>query len=66
MNPIYMAPNMTALTKMTKGQKFWMIILHCLMKCDGVDRIFPFSKRDISEGGSKYKPKNNSPGGGVL
>ena len=36
-----------------------MLILHCLLKRDGVDRIFPFSKRDISEGGSKYEPKNN-------
>ena len=36
-----------------------MLILHCLLKRDGVDRIFPFSKRDISEGGSKYDPKNN-------
>ena len=54
-----MAPNMTALTKMTKGQRFGIFILHCLMKRDGVDRMFPFSKRDISEWGSKYQPKNN-------
>ena len=29
------------------------------MKCDGVDRMFPFAKRDISEWGSRYEPKNN-------
>ena len=58
--PIYMAPNMTALTKMTKRQNFWIFILHCLMKRrDGVDRMFPFAKRDISEWGSRYEPKNN-------
>ena len=59
LNPINMAPNMTALTKMTKRQKFWIFILHCLMKRDGVDRMFPFAKRDISEWGSRYEPKNN-------
>ena len=26
---------------------------------DGVDRMFPFAKRDISEWGSRYEPKNN-------
>ena len=36
---------------------------HCLMKSDGVDRMFPFAKRDISEWGSRYEPKNNQPGG---
>ena len=59
LNPIYMAPNITALTKMTKRQKFCRFILHCLMKRDGVDRMFQFAKRDISEWGSKYEPKNN-------
>ena len=29
------------------------------MKHDAVDRIFPFAKRDISEWGLKYEPKNN-------
>ena len=29
------------------------------MKGDGVDRMFPFAKRDISEWGSRYEPKNN-------
>ena len=29
------------------------------MKRDRVDRMFPFGKRDISEWGSRYKPKNN-------
>ena len=54
-----MAPNMIALTKMTKRQRFGIFILHSLMKRDGVDRMFPFSKRGISEWGSKYQPKNN-------
>ena len=49
LNPIYMEPNMTARAKKTKRQKFWIFILHCLMKHDGVDRIFPFAKRNISE-----------------
>ena len=43
-----MAPNMTALTN---------IHLHCLMKRDGVDRMLPFAKRDISEWSSKYESK---------
>ena len=59
MNPSYIATTMTALTKMTKIQKFWIFILHCLMKRDGVDRMFPFTKRDTSEWGSRYEPKNN-------
>ena len=54
-----MAPIMTALTKMVKRQKIWIFILHCLMKCDGVDRMFSFAKRDITERGLKYEPKNN-------
>ena len=44
---------------MTKRQKFWILILHCLMNHDGVDKMFPFAKRDIGEFGSKYEPKNN-------
>ena len=36
LNPIYMAPNMTVLTK--------TFILHCVMKRDGVNRMFPFAK----------------------
>ena len=59
LNPIYLTPDMTALTKMTKRQKLWIFILHSLMKRDGVDRMFPFAKRDISEWGSRYEPKNN-------
>ena len=59
LNPIYLTPNMTALTKMTKRQKIWIFIFHSLMKHDGVDRIFPFAKRDISEWGSRSEPKNN-------
>ena len=46
---------MTALTKMAN----LIFILHCLMKRGGVDRMFPFAKRDISEWGSRSEPKNN-------
>ena len=46
LNPIYMAPDMTVLTKMVKRQTF-----------DGFDRMFPFKKRDISEWDSGYEPK---------
>ena len=49
LNPVYMAPNMTAPTKMTVRRKFCIFILHCLMKRDVIDRMFPFAKRDISE-----------------
>ena len=59
LNPIYMTSNMTALTKITKRKKFWMFILNCLMTHNGIDRMFPFAKRDIIEWGSKYEPKNN-------
>ena len=59
LNPIYVAANITARTKMTKRQKYWIFILHCLMKRDSVDRMFSFAKRDISEWGSKYAPKIN-------
>ena len=59
LTPIYMASNMTALTKMIKTQEFGIFILHCLMKHDGVDRMFPFAKRGISEWDSRYEPKNN-------
>ena len=34
-----------------------IFILHCLMKRDGVDRMFPFIKWDISEWDSGYEPK---------
>ena len=33
------------------------------MKRGGVNRTFPFPKRDINEWGSRYEPKNNYPGG---
>ena len=59
LNPIYLTPNMTVLTKITKRQKLWICILHSVMKHDGVDRVFPFAKQDISEWGSGYEPKNN-------
>ena len=58
LNPICITPDMTAFTKW----QFWIFILHCLMKRDGDNRMFPFAKRDISKWGSKYEPKNNSPG----
>ena len=57
LNSIYLTPNMTALTRMTKRLKLWIFILHSLMKRDGVDRMFPFAKRDISKWGSRYEPK---------
>ena len=47
LNPVYVAPNMTALSEMTKRQKFWIFILHCLMKRDGATRH------------SRYEPKYN-------
>ena len=59
LSPIYDAPNLTALKKMTKRQKIWIFILHCLMKCDGVDKMFPFAKRDTSEWRWRYELKNN-------
>ena len=62
LNPIYDAPNMTALKEMTKRQKFWIFILHFLMKCDGVDKMFSFAKRDTSEWGWRYELKNNEHG----
>ena len=52
LNLNYMAPK-----KMTKRQTFWIFILHCLMKREGVNKMFPFAKQDISEWGSKYEPK---------
>ena len=49
LNPVYVAPNMIVLTKMTKRQKFWIFISHCLMKRECVDRMLPFPKEDVSE-----------------
>ena len=40
-----------------KKTNIWIFILHCLMKRDGFDRMFPFKKRDISEWDSGYEPK---------
>ena len=51
LNPVYMAPN-----KDDKKTKVWIFILHCLMKRDGVDKMFPFEKQD-SEWGSTYEQK---------
>ena len=59
LNPINMAPNMAALTKMKTRQKFRILMLHCLIKSDGDDAMFLFAKRDISEWGSRHEPKNN-------
>ena len=53
LNPIYMAPNMVVLTKMT----ILNIHLHCLMKRDDVNRMFLFAKWDINRG-SNHEPKN--------
>ena len=44
LNTIYMAIYMTALTKMTILNINFA--LFCLMKRDGVNRMFPFTKRD--------------------
>ena len=61
LNTIYMAPDMTALTKMKKRQKFRIFFLHHLMKRDGVDKMFTFAKRDISEWSSRCEQKTNQP-----
>ena len=58
LNPIYTAPSMTILKKLQKLQ-FWIFILHCLMKRNGVGRMSSFLNRDISEWGSWYEPKND-------
>ena len=58
LHTIYMAPNMTVLTRMTILNihfTFWIF----LMNCDGVDRMFPFAKQDISEWSSRYVPERN-------
>ena len=39
-------------------RQFWILILHCLMKRDSVNRMFPFAKWDINRC-SRYEPKNN-------
>ena len=52
---------MTALTKMKKRQKFRIFFLHHLMKRDGVDKMFTFAKRDISEWSSRCEQKINQP-----
>ena len=49
---------MAALTKIT----IWNIHFALSNERDSVNRTFPFAKRDISEWGSKYEPKNNSLG----
>ena len=52
-----MTPNMTALTKITIFNIHFA--LFCLMKRDGVNRMFQLAKQDISEWDSLYEPKNN-------
>ena len=44
LNPIYMAPNMTALTKMTILNIHFALFY--LMKRDGVSRMFPLAIRE--------------------
>ena len=46
-----MTPNMTALTEITI-----LNILSCLVKLDGVDRMFAFEKQRISKQSSRYEP----------
>ena len=46
---------MTAITKMTKRKKYEYSF--CLMKRDGVDKMFPFVKRGISKWDLGYEPK---------
>ena len=57
LNPIYMAPNITVLLKMTILNIHFA--LFCLMRHYGVNRMFPLPKRDISEWDLRYEPKNN-------
>ena len=54
LNPIYITPNMAMLTKM----KILNIHFALPNERDGVNRMFPFAKRDVVRG-SRYKPKNN-------
>ena len=52
LNPIFMAPSMTALKETTT---FKIHFAFSRMKRDGVKRMFPFAKRDIN---SRYfRPK---------
>ena len=55
LSPIYMAPNMTALTKMTILNIHFA--LFGLMKRDIVNRTLPFVKQNLSEWGSRYEAK---------
>ena len=55
LNPVYVVPNMTVLSKIT----ILNIHLPCLMKRDGVGGMFPFVNRDISELCLRYEPKND-------
>ena len=53
-----MVPNVTALTEMSVSI-FFFFFLHCILKRDGVERMFPFTKRDNNKRGSRYDPRNN-------
>ena len=55
LNPIYMAPNMTAPKKLTILNIHFA--LFGLMKRDTVNRTFPFGKQDIRKWRSRYEPK---------
>ena len=50
-----MTPSVTALTRTS------ILNIHYALSntCDGIERMFPFSKRDNSEWGSRYLPKSN-------
>lgn len=52
-----MAPNLRTLTRMS----VLTFIFHCIMKRDGIDRMFPFAKRDNSEWGLRHDAEINKP-----
>ena len=57
-----MVPNMTAHTKTIKRQKILIFILHCIMKRDGVDRMFlwNFLANNKLQINSRDKPRDAS------
>lgn len=52
-----MAPNLRTLTRMS----VLIFIFHCIMKQDGIERMFPFAKRDNSEWGLRHDSETNKP-----
>ena len=56
LDQIYMAPNMTALTKIAILNIHFALV--CLIKRDGVNSMFPLAKRDITKWDSRHEPKN--------